>query len=341
MKRVSVKPSLTACLAALCFVSGCEQPPGSPNPPVPTTGPSIVCPLDVSVQSESGVPLPVSYTVPVPSTTHPPVSVSCAPRPDSLFPVGSNAVTCTAVDTIGNAACAFRVNVTRPERQLKYTRFLAIGDSYTEGFLRDPPEDEPAFRPLYVSPTQNYPFYLEQMLRQRYGRDEIVVINGGLGGETVLGGQDRIVSALNETQPQMLLLWEGYNRLLSIPLEDARGALRGMARSAQVRGADVALTTLFHVSAAHEAAHPGTNQRISVLNDRIRGLAASLGLGGVVDLEQAFGHDESLLGSDGFHPNQAGYHLVAETFRDHLIQRFENPAPAPSPTSARPRRTMK
>ena len=332
---MSPKPSLTAFLVALCLVSGCEPSPSSPNPPGPPTGPSLVCPVDVSVPSESGSPLPVSYPLPIPSTTHPPVSVSCAPIPDSLFAVGVNPVTCTAVDTVGNASCSFRVNVMRPERQPKYTRFLAFGDSYTEGFLRDPPDFETAFRPLYVSPTQNYPFYLEQMLRQRYGRDDIVVINEGLGGETVLAGQDRIVSALNRTQPQVLLLWEGYNRLLSIPLEDARTALRAIVRSAQVRGVEVAIATLFHVSAAHEAGHPGTNERISDLNDRIRGLAASLGLGGVVDLEQAFGHDESLLGSDGFHPTPGGYRLVAETFRDHIIQRFENRPPAPAEFLAR------
>jgi hypothetical protein len=68
------------------------------------------------------------------------------------------------------------------------------------------------------------------------------------------------------------------------------------------------------------------------LNDEIRGLGSTLGLGGVADLEQAFGTGVGLLGSDGLHPNPAGYRLVAETFRDEIARRFEEiPAPAPAP----------
>jgi lysophospholipase L1-like esterase len=270
----------------------------------------------------------VSYPLPVPATQHPPVSVACAPGPEAPLPVGSNFVVCTAVDSVGSASCTFRVDVTRPARQIKYTRFLAFGDSQTEGFLREPPEWELVRMPLYVSPTENYPYKLQAMLRQRYGRDDIVVINEGLGGETVIEAQDRIIRTIANTTPQVLLLLHGYNEVRNIPLADARDAFRAIIRSAQVRGVEVALATLFQVSDALEESRPGTQDLIADLNARLRSLAASLDLPGVVDLEVAFGQEGSWLGSDGLHPTPSGYQLVAETFRDHLINRFEE-APAP------------
>jgi len=39
-----------------------------------------------------------------------------------------------------------------------------------------------------------------------------------------------------------------------------------------------------------------------------------------VDLETAFGSDESLIGSDGLHPTAAGYQLIAQSFYDVLAQ---------------------
>jgi lysophospholipase L1-like esterase len=96
-----------------------------------------------------------------------------------------------------------------------------------------------------------------------------------------------------------------------------------MARSAQVRDVRVLLATLFLISDRRERDRPGTQDAIKDLNDQIRGLARSLDLGRVVDLERAFGGDESLLGSDGLHPNAAGYEGIAETFRDAIVSRYE------------------
>ena len=277
----------------------------------------------MSLFSESGGPVGVPYVAPTVTTTHPPVNVTCTPSSSSLFPVGSTTVSCTAADTVGFATCSFRVEVRRPEGQLRVSKFLAFGDSQTEGFLRDPVDYATAFRPLFIVPTLTYPYRLEQMLRQRYGRDDVVVVNEGLGGETVIKGHDRIESALNKTSPDVLLLLHGYNDLLQIPVADAREALRGMVRAAQVRGVEVVLATLFQISDEREASRPGSQAVISELNNRIRGLAASLRLDGVADLELAFEGDPSLMGSDGLHPNPAGYQRVAETFRDEIVRKFE------------------
>ena len=332
------KLPLFVLLLAVGVCTGCESPTGT-TPPPPVTGPTLLCPSDITVSSDTGEPLPVHFTLPPSETTHPPVTVKCSPEPDSEFPVGSNQVVCTAVDTVGQASCSFKVAVSLPERRLKFTKFLAFGDSVTEGFLREPPEFTPAFQPLFLDPGENYPHKLEQMLRTRYGSNDIVVINQGLGGETILQGMDRIVTAIATHQPQVVLLLEGYNGLRDTPISQARAGLRSMARWAETHGAQVVLATLFQVSDERESSRPGSQATIDDLNDAIRGLGSSLGHGGVADLEESFGTGVGLLGTDGLHPNPAGYQRVAETFRDEIVRRFEeipqaNPTPPPGPTRA-------
>ena len=80
---------------------------------------------------------------------------------------------------------------------------MAFGDSITEGFLREPADFGTMFRPQLLDPVENYPYRLQQMLRARYGSNDIVVINEGLGGETIEGGMERIVTELEVHKPQV------------------------------------------------------------------------------------------------------------------------------------------
>ncbi len=335
MYFVTPRFSLLALLCAFGVSVGCDQSPGGPTP---APKPTLVCPADLTVMSETGEPLKVSYLTPVPATQTPPATVICNPSADSEFPVGSNLVRCTVTDAVGQASCTFRVEVTRPAHRLRFKRFMAFGDSVTMGFLRDPTEYTAALRPLFLSEVENYPYYLEQMLRRRYGVDDIVVINEGVGGETLPEGQERITATLARVKPEVILILEGYNDVHSIPVSDARSALRAIARTAQVAGVEVVLATLYQVSDDREDSRPGSQAAIEELNARIRSLASSLGLGGVADLEVAFDDDPSLLGSDGLHPTPAGYYRIAETMRDEIIRQFEEAVPAvplTSPAAAR------
>ena len=329
--------SLFALLLAVGVSAGCEQTPISPGP----QGPTLLCPVDLTVTSHTGTAVAVSYPTPVASSANPPATVSCSPAPDSEFPIGTTTVACSAMDSVGQATCSFRVEVTRPTSRLRFTRFVAFGDSITMGFLRDPTEHTVEAQPLFVSPVENYPYLLEQMLRERYGNSEIVVLNRGVGGETLLEGQERIESVLSADNPEVILILEGYNDVHSIPTSDARSALRAIARTSQVAGVEVVLATLFQVSDDREDSRPGSQDAIASLNVQIRRLASTLGLGGVADLEAAFGRNSTLLGTDGLHPNPAGYQRIAEVMRDEIVRRFEEvPAAEPVPPApARIRRT--
>jgi lysophospholipase L1-like esterase len=56
----------------------------------------------------------------------------------------------------------------------------------------------------------------------------------------------------------------------------------------------------------------------------------------LVDLYQVFdGQTDSLLGPDGLHPNDAGYHKMAETFFTAIRDRLEVPPIVPTFTQRR------
>ena len=109
-----------------------------------------------------------------------------------------------------------------------------------------------------------------------------------------------------------------------------------MVEIAQERGVEVLLATLTPVSDQRNAGWPGLRTGIDNLNAEIRRLASDRRLGPAVDLAAAFGGDLSLIGSDGLHPNEAGYAKIAETFLAAFASRFESTiAPQPVMSSSR------
>jgi lysophospholipase L1-like esterase len=251
-----------------------------------------------------------------------PVNATCAPASGSEFPLGSTATTCTATDSAGTTAtCTFQVRV-RQVAGLRMTNYLAFGDSITEGFLREPPgaSYQPPFE--LIVPELTYPAQLLSELQTNFPLQTFTVTNEGRGGEFTQGGRARIEGVITRHRPEVLLLLEGYNGLLVVQPDDTEADLRYMVRAAQVRGVMVLLATLTPVSRFRERDAPGSTNAINALNTRIRRLASTLGIAPAVDLHAAFGTDESLLGSDGLHPNAAGYRRMAETFYAAIASRF-------------------
>jgi len=81
-----------------------------------------------------------------------------------------------------------------------------------------------------------------------------------------------------------------------------------------------------------ERSRPGTRATIIALNAEIRGMAAALGLGGVVDLYAALDGVPGTIGTDGFHPTVTGYRRMADIFFAEIVSRYAIPARAPSLT---------
>jgi hypothetical protein len=84
-----------------------------------TQPPAIACPANIvttATTTQGSVPgAIVSYAAPGFSDNCPGAAVACVPASGSFFPVGANAVTCTATDAAGNAtSCTFTITVGSP-----------------------------------------------------------------------------------------------------------------------------------------------------------------------------------------------------------------------------------
>jgi len=312
----------------LCVLVLCAPACGStPMPPTPTDDPEITCPPPVTAQSVDGVTLPVTYPPATVVGGMTPVATQCVPASPGDFPIGSTVVTCTATDARSHTdSCTFSVTVTPPP-QIGATRFVAFGDSMTEGKLA-------LFGPLTVgdpgSPV-GYVYKLKGLLEGRYTAQQFSLTDEGLGGETTAQGRDRLPGVLSRDQPEVLLLLEGVNDLNAgrdAAIPGVVSNLRSMIRTARSSGVVVLIGTLLpERPGGFRAAAPAS---IVPANDQIRPMALAEGAI-VVELYQAFeGRTETHLGADGLHPNDAGYTLMAETFFDAVRARFETPSIVPT-----------
>jgi lysophospholipase L1-like esterase len=218
--------------------------------------------------------------------------------------------------------------------RLSVTRFLAFGDSLTEGFIPRPDRFDVTGLAATMAPPTSYPFKLHQRLRQHFPRLSFEVDLSAVGGETIFGGFTRLPQALDAFNPEVLLLFEGVNGITLIGPTVVAEFLRAMVVRAQARGVFVLLATLTPVGPDREALRPGVTAAIVDLNARIRAMSLELGLGPAVDLHSAFAADPTLLSSDHFHPNQRGYTRIADEFFRAIRARFEvreRPRPGDQP----------
>jgi lysophospholipase L1-like esterase len=303
-------------VAALMTVAGC----GGPTSPAPPANLSIQCPASFDVPAADGIGAGVTFTPTVTGGRAP--TTACSPASGTTLPVGEANITCTASDSTGQAAaCSFAVRVVEPPR-LQYTRFLAFGDSITEGVVSPAPS---ILRRLDA--PQSYPSLLQVALAARYTAQSIVVLNRGLAGERLARGRDRLPGVLDQDQPEVLLLLEGINNLRNVETDELADDMDAMIRSARRRGVVVLVAELLPISDQREAgSRRGTQAAIRAFNEQIRRLSHEFGLGDPVDLHTPFVENPSLLGADGLHPTEAGYVRIAEIFFAATKERWETAA---------------
>ncbi len=341
-------------LVLAVLTAGCGD--DTPTAPTPTTPGTIAvallsCPPSVERQSVDALPVTISWDPPTVAGI-PVDKGSCSPVSGSAFPIGTSMVICTADQTSLASSCSFSITITPPAPTLRFTRFMAFGDSITAGEVGDsvlPPGVTAREilarlravrgRPIpgtsnAVQPLNAYPAQLHNLLTSAYATQLISVANEGLSGERASEGVSRLTASLLAGQPEVLMLFEGFNDIDDTPNNVAAIAadLRSMALNAQGRGVEVLLATLTPVTDAREESNPGTRATIIALNTEIRGMAAALGLGGVVDLYAALDGVPGTIGADGFHPTVTGYRQMATFFFAEIVSRYDIPRRAPAPT---------
>ena len=330
------------------------------------TPPDLSCPPSVVRQSVNGSGVPITWEPPTVMGIADD-AVSCSPASGTVFPVGSSMVTCTVDWTTSTTAdqppppstCSFSVTITPT---LRVTKFMAFGDSITEGFVNDRflPSDVSARelralrhatggRPISgifgaVQPQNSYPTRLQSLLTSAYPTQSITVANAGRSGEKAAAGVSRLRSTLLSVRPDVLLLLEGILDIdlavavrppgdtTPIDLGPTAASLRSMVTTAQGLGVDVLLATLMPVTSP-TGSSPGLQVAILDLNNKIRRMAIDLGLGSAVDLHSALNGVPGIIGVDGLHPTVAGYRRMAEIFLAEIVSRYDT-TPRPSTFTA-------
>jgi lysophospholipase L1-like esterase len=329
--RVACRRLFWIAFAALLPACG-----GSATKPDPTPGPTVTCPADVEALARQGLPPLVAFDTPGVAGGVAPVSTTCTPASGTPFALGTTRVTCTATDSRGRSGtCGFSVIVSAVP-VLSSIRFVAFGDSITEGKTSPDPTT------LLLSLTESYPFKLQALLADRYIDQTIVVINRGVGGEPAYQkGMARFPKVLDADKPQVVLLLDGANDLLnagSTGLFDAAidriiTALRSMIRAARSRGVRVMLASFPPQNPAGSRGDgadwvPKLNAAIADLAEDERAVLVDLygGLGGT---------PVGSIGVDGLHPTDAGYTKIANVWFDAIKRTYEVPGPStPTPTGA-------
>ena len=207
-----------------------------------------------------------------------------------------------------------------PAPRIAKTRFVAFGDSLTEGVVSSP------LMLTLVDIPRAYPARLAEALRTRYyDQTDIVVLNEGRAGEFALDGKVRLTDVIKADAPQVLLLMEGANEINVLGkrgVSRAVGALEDMIKDAVRRGCIVFVATLPPQRAS------GVNgfgaPYVEELNAQIRKTAADEGAT-LVDVYPQF--DLSLVGQDGLHLTEAGYVRLGAIFAAAIRQAFETPPP--------------
>ncbi len=312
----------------------------------------MACPASVNRQSLDALPMRITWELPTVAGI-PVDKGSCSTPSGTPFPIGTSTVSCTADQPTLAASCSFSITITPPDTRLRFTKYMAFGDSITAGFVGDAvrlpagmtAREIPALLRAAggraipgissaVQPSNAYPAQLQSLLAPGYPTQQITVANEGLSGERVGEAVTRFPASLLSVQPEVVLLFEGFNDIDSallnrggegspIDVRPIRDDLFTMALHAQEQGIEVLLATLTPVTDVREEADPGTREAILALNTLIRGIAVQLHLSSVIDLYSALDGIPGMIGADGFHPTVTGYRRMAEIFSAAIVSRHD------------------
>ena len=255
------------------------------------------------------------------------MTTTCTPDSGSAFPIGITNVTCRASDTAAQtASCSFSVTIAAAP-QLSVTKFMAFGDSITQGV-----DSPPAFSGIW-GPSDwpnGYPYKLSDLLKARYTAQTLTVLNDGFYGELIQTGLDRLPSEIGYYQPDVLMLLHGANDLLASPVEATTGyiedRLGAMIRAARLRKSNI-IILLATYPPQYEGTVPYDRGKgrfwVPTLNGKIATLATVSGVT-LVDLYKDFtATGTRLIGADGLHPTEQGYTVMATSFYTAIAANFE------------------
>lgn len=244
-----------------------------------------------------------------------------------MFQLGETTVTCTATDSQSRSAtCSFAV--TLRHREIATTRFLAFGDSLTEGENGRP---LPSLR--FLDLTNRYTTVLQEFFDRRIPGQQITVISAGVSGEKVTDSKTdpRLKEEIARHRPQVLLLLHGINDInAGITSEAVSNALRDHVRTALDRGVQYVFVSTLLPTAREACTSP--EQRAppcraldtppgqpADVNQRIRSMVPGMGAELVDPYEEFVANRLTYFDVDGLHLRPEGNRALATAFWDRIV----------------------
>ena len=196
-------------------------------------------------------------------------------------------------------------------RHLAARRFLAFGDSLTEGAATPSASNDAAH-------DRSYPAKLLAMLEGEYTTDEPVVVNGGRGGEQAAQAGPRLAALLDADHPDVVMLMDGVNDLSQDPdVSHALAAVRALVTVAEAHGAKVIVATLPPERRGGSRAStidllPAFDAGVIHLSEELRLPLANVYEAMTVDM----------VAPDGLHLLESGNDRIAQVFFDTITHAF-------------------
>jgi lysophospholipase L1-like esterase len=207
---------------------------------------------------------------------------------------------------------------------LSRTSFLAFGDSMTAGEVTSPAGSGILTSTKQVLvPAAAYPSILHGHLTIRYAAQSssIVVTNAGKPSEHPHEGVQRFIDTFAATRPEAVLLLDGANSLWLYGTDLPTLALGRMVDVAQAAGARVFVATQPPTRPGRSHSQPMVE--LLSFNRKLAEMAAVKGAALVNLYDPMLPEAETLIGSDGLHPTEAGYRRIAEVFFNAIRAELE------------------
>jgi lysophospholipase L1-like esterase len=267
----------------------------------------------------------VSYALPAIAGGTPPVGITCTPGSGTSFPVGETTVVCVATDASSRSAqCTFTVTLAAA-LSLDATKFLAFGDSVTEG-----QNGRLTLRGERVVDVPNsYPAQLETILNAEYVARPITVVIRGYGGRTVNELRQILPGDLRQVHPDAVLLLGGYNDLrnscapqdaATTKCADATTEVASGMRKMVISSKDAAIKHIFvsTLTPPGPYAGGGFDRRIAAsaivaANNKLIAIVSAEAVTLVDPYPVFIGHEPEYVDQDGLHLRPAGNQALAET----------------------------
>jgi lysophospholipase L1-like esterase len=307
---------------------------GSVSPSVgPTTGSTLVTVKGTNFVNVTSVTLggsaPSSVTVVDPATI--------------TFVTKPHAAGAVELEVQTGAGTALAQGAFTYQRATAANDILGFGDSNTAGYTATScgwigvPPNAPS---LVCTGTfdAGYPGRLQSMLSATYPTQSgIIVANAGKPGEWAADGVSRLPSRLTPAQ-DLVVIMEGVNDLNAGQAPGTvASSVRTMVRTAKSAGKLVFLGTVLPcVTVTYD--YLGSplpqakcdNALVSDLNQRLRTIAGQEQVT-VADFHESFTkpgiNTAGLFSADGLHPNESGYHRMADLVRNLLVPAYETVPP--------------